>query len=807
MKHTTLVGRSKDQKTLRSTVQRRPLVLALGAPGVGKTSLARAVFDEWNGPKIWVELANVRAARDLAGAAARALGLRGPKAAERVSLALASQPGVMLVLDNFEQLLPAGAQVLRSWLHAAPNAHLLVTSRQRLDIGESCFEVVPLTERAAVQLLRQRAPRTARAGLVPLARKLGGIPLALELAAARLNIFTADQLLERLPETLAAVRRAHAPVRHQGLHAALAWSWNLLDPIEQRVLGQCAGFHGGFTVAAAEATIDAGTASVVDVLQSLESKSLLHRRVETAGTRLDLSPPLKELVLSRILSADRAAFRHRHAVYFAELAKNASPPVNFFAGLSPPPEPLAAERENLLAAFAGASGPELLAHLFLGLQPLWLASGPLEQALAAAQRLEGLEGLPDPLALRLWTRIGALKRAAGFPSKALAAYERALAVSTRIGDRSSEAQLYAAMAPCHDSLGENGKAERCLDRAQQVEAVAHEPVLQAWVLLSRFFHDLSRGAGVGLATAEQAVRLLERKPDDAARAWALCYRGLARQEVGQHDEAARDYQQAYALARRALNVRCQAYARGLSATLAAERGQVEAAGYAAQKAVELAHRIQDERFAAFFTCVLAWRHLQRREKHLAALAIERVEATALATSDSDLRAVAGVFAAMWHLHGKSAARHATAVRRAAVAKERANASWDARWALRLLDVELNRLAKPARVQRHALRVSPDGERFVLPGSEGALRLDKHRPAARLLAYLAEQRLDAPNRALAVEELAQAVWAEQPMLRVAALNRVHVGLSRLRSLGLKPLLHKRGDGYLISAQVPVVISPL
>ena len=222
------------------------------------------------------------------------------------------------VVDNVEHLLPRAARPLAELAVAAPSLRLVVTSREALRIqGEHELDLPPLADDEAVALFLERA-RAVRPHLEPtaavheLCRRLDGLPLALELAAARTKLLAPEALLERLAGRLDLLQGTRdADERHATLRATIAWSYDLLDDGEKLLFRQLAVFRGGCTLESAEAVCDAD----LDTLASLLDKSLLRRRLGQLGEeRFWMLETIREFAAERLAeSGEAVAARRRHA--------------------------------------------------------------------------------------------------------------------------------------------------------------------------------------------------------------------------------------------------------------------------------------------------------------------------------------------------------------------------------------------------------------------------------------------------------------------------------------------------------------
>ncbi|QYC39012.1 Putative HTH-type transcriptional regulator [Nonomuraea coxensis DSM 45129] len=387
---TSYVGKDDDLAAVAGLTARHRLVTLTGPGGSGKTRLAtetaRAALAGLPDGAWLVELASVRAGGDLAQAALTAIGLRdqallgGARAGEpmdRLVVALRER-AILLVLDNCEHVIEAAAAFADRLLGECRGLRILATSREPLGItGEVLWQVEPLALPAdpagagsspAVRLLRERAglvrqdlggePRTL-AAMARIYRALDGIPLAIELAAARLRTMSVEQLAHRLDDRfrlLTGGSRTALP-RHRTLRAVVDWSWDLLTEAERGVLRRLSVFAGGASLDAAEAVCGAGLGGdqVLDLLTALVEKSLLLADAGSGGTpRYRMLGTISEYAAHRLAEAgeDEAA-RRAHLAYFTELAATADPHLRG-AGQLEWLSRLDAERDNISAALRGA---------------------------------------------------------------------------------------------------------------------------------------------------------------------------------------------------------------------------------------------------------------------------------------------------------------------------------------------------------------------------------------------------------------------------------------------------------------------
>lgn len=366
---TRFFGRTDEIARLSKMLvdERERIVTLTGPGGTGKTRLAievaASVAPEFDDVVWFVPLADVFDAGRVADAICDVLGLPSAEAPafDRIVADLGSRAS-LLVLDNLEQLLPEAAAFVRSLVAAAPGIVCLVTSRRVLGVtGEREHVVEPLAAPSfvsgdtlrrlshyeSVQLFvdRARAVRpdfqVTRHNALPIAelcRRLEGIPLAVELAAARAHVLTILQMLERLDERLdgLATRRVDAPARHRTLRAAVEWSDRLLAPAPRRMFAKLSVFRGGWTLASAE--VVCGEPDALALLSELRESSLIAAESRDGEMRFRMLETLREYAEEQLDPEEVDALRDRHAEYFVRMAE----------------QPL--DVENLRAAQRWASG-------------------------------------------------------------------------------------------------------------------------------------------------------------------------------------------------------------------------------------------------------------------------------------------------------------------------------------------------------------------------------------------------------------------------------------------------------------------
>jgi predicted ATPase len=510
---TPLVGRERELADVLALLALHRIVTLTGPGGSGKTRLAlqaAAESVEQYGDGVWfVPLAAIRDPQLIEPTIARVVG--GPDDLNE----FLTGKRTLLVLDNLEQLLPDAADIV-----ARLDARILATSRSRLNIAaEQEFPVPTLPIDDAATLFTQRArqlePRfEPDAAVRQIAERLDGLPLALELAAARVKVLTPGQILDRLGRSLDLLTSGvyDAPERQRTLRGTVEWSYRLLAEDEQRLFAQLAVFSGSFEVEAAEAVCSAE----LDVLQSLVDKSLL-RRGEVA--RFFMLATIREFALEKLRDLpDASSLRRRHDDYFLGVAEEleAREPLSGMRDLSSEGlDRFGREVPNFRAALAGLLGDgrhEGVLRLGTALSRFWLNRAEYRDA------ANWLERAPmDDTTLPLDVRAAAL--AAGG------------AIAIYVHDDVDRAE----------TLWREGlELRREQDDPRELGAAFTRLASVAW----------RRGdIDAAIAYHKQALPLFEQAGDEGSRLNELHFLGEAYRDRGDYDEAQRLLEETVALAR------------------------------------------------------------------------------------------------------------------------------------------------------------------------------------------------------------------------------------------------------------------
>ncbi|MGI5127858.1 BTAD domain-containing putative transcriptional regulator [Pseudonocardia sp. CA-107938] len=373
---TSYIGKEGDVAAVRELVAGHRLTTLTGPGGSGKTRLAtetaRTLLDDLPDGAWLVELAPVSSAEDVPQATLSALGLRdallgdgsSTEPVDRLVAALRERE-VLLVLDNCEHVISAAAALAHRLLGECPRLRILATSREALGItGESLWPVGPLALSDAAALLTDRAAAVRKdftadeQTVARVCRALDGMPLAIELAAARLRTMSIDQLADRLDDRfrlLTGGSRTALP-RHRTLRAMVDWSWELLTDAERVVLRRLSVFAGGASLEAAERVCSGDLVAdrdVLDLLTSLTEKSLLVA-ADDGAPRYRMLGTIREYGAERLAEAGESELaRQAHLAWFTELAETAEPRLRRAEQLEWLAT-LTAEHDNITSAMRGA---------------------------------------------------------------------------------------------------------------------------------------------------------------------------------------------------------------------------------------------------------------------------------------------------------------------------------------------------------------------------------------------------------------------------------------------------------------------
>jgi predicted ATPase/class 3 adenylate cyclase len=454
---TSFLGRERElaevsERLLREQVR---LLTLTGPGGTGKTRLAvqagAEASDSFPDGIWWVPLASLRDHRLIWSSLAQVLGVEGEPGTELAESVLRRVRGrqMLLVLDNAEHLLPGAAREIARLLDAVRTT-IVVTSRERIQIqGEHVYRVPPLEDDDGVALFLARAralgsDAVASTSVTEICARLDNLPLALELAAARTVVFSAEQLLDRLSERLDLLSGGRdADPRQQTLRATIEWSYDLLQPGEQKLFRGLSIFANECTYTAADVVCDADPGT----LQALLDKSLL-RRSGGEQPRYWMLETIREFAADRLVGeSENAAVRRRHAEHYLGVALS--------AGLAPDVDGqmrhdlVIPERDNIRGALAWAlesDERELGLELVVALENYWATNGPQEGVEWVQELLADAAGVPDRLVARALRVQGGMHNILGRRDLAEELWQEALAIARAQADERGVAILLHRLA-------------------------------------------------------------------------------------------------------------------------------------------------------------------------------------------------------------------------------------------------------------------------------------------------------------------------------------------------------------------------
>jgi predicted ATPase/class 3 adenylate cyclase len=594
--HRSLVGREREVDACRRLLlepETRLLTLT-GPGGSGKTRLAVAVaeglHDAFDDGVCFVALAHLSDASLVASSIAQALGVRdvSSRPANEILTDVLGGRDQLLILDNFEQVLDA-APLVAEILLACPRLTVLATSREPLHLtGERELSVPPLElppvsmesarriyELAAPKLFVERAAEAKRdfvaqdadaPAIAEICRRLDGLPLAIELAAARIRFLSPSALLARLDRRLAVLTGGprDLPARQQTLRATIAWSHDLLDERDRTVFRRTAVFVDGWTLEAAEAVcgFDDEPLAAVDALTSLVDKSLLRREELPDGeARFRIFQTIRELAQEQLEAAgELELIRRRHAEHFLAVAEEAEPHLALDASQLEWIERLDGETSNLEAAFDwcraapdDAERAEIGLRLSAALWPYWAVRS---SAAEARSRIEAILALA--VAARPSSARGRALHGASVLARELSDYAAAerllgesLAIARQLDEPRQIADILHGLGWLSVLRGDTAGARRFLEESVRLfQRLADAPSKARVMTRLGYVCFMEGNYARAMMLAAEGATIARVIGDQRVLADALVYLGLAEQYAGDLSSARRRYEECLPIARR-----------------------------------------------------------------------------------------------------------------------------------------------------------------------------------------------------------------------------------------------------------------
>jgi len=599
------------------------LVSVLGMGGSGKTRLALRFGWTWLGDYpggAWFcDLSQARGLDGIASAVAHGLDVPLEKgdAIARLGAAIAGRGPCLVILDNFEQVARHAGETVGRWLDAADEARFLVTTREVLGLpGEQTYALAPLPGTEAAELFTRRAEAAKhdlaftaedRAAIAPLVKLLDGLPLAIELAAARVRVMPPRTLLERMDQRFRLLASAGGRQDRQAtLRATLDWSWDLLSEAEKSALAQLSVFEDGFTREAVEAVVDLtacdGAPWIVDVLQSLVDKSLVR---PLRRERFDMLGSVQAYAAEQLAaegrfpgsgaSAQRAAFE-RHCAWFAALGPKRAV------------DNACADLANLVIACRRAitsSQAQLAADALQGAWEALKLRGPFS---AGAELAEAVCALPD-LGTGAAARAGAVHGHAldvmGRPSEARRQYEAALGRARDVDDRATQAVVLERLASMDGKEGRIAAARAGLMEALLLARQAGNAVAESTTLNGLANIDFAQGRLEEARVNYEAALSRARDAGHLVRQCTLLINlGALYGNLGRLEEAGRCFEQSLSLARTLGDRVRESDALGNLGMLRLVQGRLEESVEASEQALRVALDLGHRRIEGTLQCNL-----------------------------------------------------------------------------------------------------------------------------------------------------------------------------------------------------------
>jgi predicted ATPase len=544
------------------------LVSVLGMGGSGKTRLAMRFGWNWLGDYpggVWFcDLSQARSLGGIVHAVAAALDVPLSEDDPVIQLghAIAGRGRCLVILDNFEQVSRHAEETLGRWLNRASDARFIITTREVLGLaGEETLALPPLPpdDAAALFVRRAEVDRTTlqpsaddAATIAQLVVLLDGLPLAIELAAARVRVMPPHMLLARMGERFKLLSSARGRQERQAtLRATFDWSWDLLSMSDKVALAQLSVFEGGFTLEAAEAVLDLSAhgdaAWPADAVHSLVDKSFVR---PVSGARFDLLMSVKEYAAEQLRTDGRfagsgplalQATQRRHGAYFAALGKQHIV------------EDTCADLDNLVTACRRAVSRGDVMPAVGALEWAWAAlslRGPFDTGAELAASVCAMPALDDRAAAHAQSLLGDAFAACGKSDSAHTSYQRALACALVAGDRLCEAKVTLGLGWLHLHHGRTGEARHQYLASIRLARALGECTLECTAISGLGNVELVQGhADEALSNYERALALARELGDRPMQGRLLANLGNLYAEVGGMDVALARDDEALAIAR------------------------------------------------------------------------------------------------------------------------------------------------------------------------------------------------------------------------------------------------------------------
>jgi predicted ATPase/class 3 adenylate cyclase len=659
--HRSMIGRERELAQCRQALldPRTRLLTLTGPAGTGKTRLAIAVADSlhdaFDDGVCFVPLGNVTDPALVPSAIAQALGVRDVvnRASREMLVDILGGREQLLMLDNMEQVLDA-ATLVAEVLAACPRLKVLATSREPLHLtGEREFSVLPLElppetpsgPQAARQVLEMAAPklfveraREARRDFRPteddapiiaaICRRLDGLPLAIELAAARVRFLPPAALLQRLDRRLAVLTGGprDLPARQQTLRAAISWSHDILDDRDRIVFRRASVFAGGWTLEAAEAVcgFEDDPLATIDALSSLVDKSLIVREELPDGdARFSMLGTVREFAQEQLAASDEhATISRRHAIFYLEIAEEAAPHLALDATQLEWIERLDVESANLHAVFEWSAAPLAGERVETGLRlsaALWRFWAARSSASEARTRIDTVVRLAAGAPLS--SAKGKALFGAASLARELSDYEsterlfgESLEIARQLGETRQVADILYSLGWLHVLRGNVQQARALLEESLRLfQRLADAPWKATMLTRLAYVCFMEGDYDRAMALAGEGATVARVIGDQRVLADALVYQGLVQQYAGDLEQARRRFQECLPIARRFGDRHLLSMTLNLMGQLAVRHGSYDEARRYLAEGLRLAREVGNIRRLSFSLSAVASLALARGE--------------------------------------------------------------------------------------------------------------------------------------------------------------------------------------------------
>jgi predicted ATPase/class 3 adenylate cyclase len=487
---TSFIGRERELAEAQTKLASAKLLTLIGPGGTGKTRLSLQIaIEQLHNFKdgVWlVELASISDPVFIVSTIASVFELREVQNIPLINLLVdyLRAKELLLVLDNCEHMVEASAHIADQLLHACPHLKIIASSREALGInGETVYRVPSLKDDEATRLFIERATKAEpnfnltednASFIAQICSRLDGIPLAIELAAARVKLFTPQQIAERLDDRfklLTGGSRTALP-RQQTLRALIDWSYQSLNETEQRALRRLTVFSGGWTFEAAESVV--GENEAMDGLLGLVNKSLVNVEEQDGRSRYSFLETIRQYAMEKLVeSGDAVAVRDRHLNYVLEFAEQHSPQGMYGAENTEQLDRIEMEHDNLRAAFewAVSNHPDKALKLAYAVGGFWTVRDHISEARAWCQAiLEKTKSIPDvdEDRARVYGVLGWMSVTTGEHKAGRAAAEQARSLGMKTNDAVTVARSYGILALTSIFLGDYPAAQHAATEGEKI---------------------------------------------------------------------------------------------------------------------------------------------------------------------------------------------------------------------------------------------------------------------------------------------------------------------------------------------------